>query len=222
MTYTVKKVETLPAVDDPWDDPAWARAETLTIAKFHPLGSDHKPRTEARLLHDGDALAVMFRVEDRYVIAKHGEYQQPTHKDSCVEFFAEPRAGKGYFNFEMNAAGTLLLWYVEDPKRIDGDFAKYTPVPKKLAKKIEVHASFPEPFDEEIAGPVTWTVSYRVPRALFEAFVGDLATLSDQRWRGNFYKCADDSTHPHWAYWADIGNRLDFHQPKRFAEIVFE
>ncbi len=222
LSYTVKKVEKLPSVKDAWDSSGWQNAETLTIGTFHPLGSDHRPKTQARLLHDGESLAVMFRVEDQYVVARHMEYQQPTHEDSCVEFFVQPRTGEGYLNFEMNAAGTLLLWFVEDPRRIGGKFAKYTPVPLDLFRKIDVHASLPGPIDTEITDPVTWTVSYRIPIALFDAFAGDLTNFSGLQWRGNFYKCADKSSHPHWGYWAAIGDRLDFHQPGRFAPIVFE
>ena len=222
LSYTVKKVEKLPKVEEAWNSATWRQAETLGIDTYHSLGSDHKPKTQTRLLHDGTSLAVMFRVEDQYVVAHHTEYQQPTHEDSCVEFFAQPRAGKGYFNFEMNATGTLLLWYVEDPRRIGGKFAKYTPVPLDLFQKIDVHTSLSGPIDTEITDPITWTVSYRIPIALFEAFAGGLKNFSGQKWRGNFYKCADKSSHPHWGYWAGIGDRLDFHQPGRFAPIVFE
>jgi hypothetical protein len=45
--------------------------------------------------------------------------------------------------------------------------------------------------------------------------------LSGQTWRANLYKCADLSSHPHWGAWAEIGERLDFHQPSRFGEIAF-
>jgi len=58
--------------------------------------------------------------------------------------------------------------------------------------------------------------------ALFETFVGPLGAPSGQIWRANFYKCADESSHPHWGSWADIGERLDFHQPECFGEIIFE
>ncbi len=220
--YTVHRVDALPAVSAAWDDPAWAAAETLTIARFHPRGSDHKPFTQARILHDGRALAVMFRVEDRYVVARHTEYQSPTHKDSCVEFFVRPRDDRGYFNFEFNAIGTLLLWYIEKPRGPDGVFGKYTEVPKSAADAIAVRASLTGPIRDERSGPVVWTLSYRVPRAFFEGFTGPLGALSAQTWRANFYKCADDSSHPHWGHWADIGDRLDFHQPDHFGEIVFE
>ena len=38
--------------------------------------------------------------------------------------------------------------------------------------------------------------------------------------RVGLFKCADDSPHPHWAAWADIGERLDFHQPDAFGTLV--
>ena len=220
--YIVRRADHLPKVSAAFDDPAWSRAETFTIARFHPQSSDHRPCTQARLLHDGHALAVMFRVADRYVLARSTQYQSPTHKDSCVEFFVRPRPDRGYFNFEFNAIGTLLLWYVEKPRGPDGSFEQYTAVPEDMARTIQVQASLTEPIPEEQPGPLIWTVSYSVPLALFEAFTGPLGALSGQTWRANFYKCADDSSHPHWGTWADIGDRLDFHQPDRFGEIVFE
>lgn len=220
--YTVHRVDTLPAVSTAWNDPAWSVAETLTIARFHPRGSDHMPLTQARVLHDGHALAVIFRVDDRYVVARNTEYQSPTHKDSCVEFFIRPRPESGYFNFEFNAIGTLLLWYIEKPRGPDGVFGKYVEVPKEAASSIQVHTSLRGPISSELPGPIVWTVSYRIPLTFFERFTGPLDAVTGQAWRANFYKCADDSSHPHWGYWADIGERLDFHQPDRFGEIRFE
>jgi hypothetical protein len=221
-SYLVHRAETLPDVSAAWDDPAWSRAETLTLSHFHFRGSGHRPATQARLLHDDHALAIMFRVDDRYVIARSTKYQSPTHQDSCVEFFARPRADRGYFNFEWNAIGTLLLWYVDRPRRPDGTFEQYHELPEDVARTIAIGASPAQPIHGELAGPLTWTVSARIPLALFKAFTGPLGALSGQTWRANFYKCADASSHPHWGSWADIGERPDFHQPDRFGEIVFE
>ncbi len=221
-SYTVHRAEELPALSAAWDDPAWAGAETLTIEHFHPRSSDHRPLTQARLLHDGHALAVVFRVEDQYVLARNTAYQSPTHKDSCVEFFVKPRADAGYFNFEFNAIGTLLLWYIETPRDERGVFGKYTEVPAKDAAAIMVKTSLAGAIPVEIAEPRTWTVSYRVPISFLEKFAGPIGSPSGQVWRANFYKCADESSHPHWGYWNDIGARFDFHQPDQFGEIRFE
>ncbi len=161
--YIVQRTETLPSISAAWEDASWSPAQTLAIASFHPRSSPHRPRTEARLLHNGEALAVIFRVEDRYVLARHTSYQSPTHKDSCVEFFVQPKPGLGYFNFEFNAIGTLLLWYIDRPRRPDGSFEHYIEVPLELARGIAVHASLAAPIHDEIAGPIVWTLV--VPRA---------------------------------------------------------
>jgi hypothetical protein len=222
MRYRVRHAETLPGVSDAWEDAGWAEAETLSITSYHPRSTAHRPRVAARLLHDGRTIAGMFRVEDRNVLARATAYQAPTHEDSCVEFFAMPRTSAGYFNFEWNAIGTLRLWYIDRPRRADGSFESYIPVPQETAREIAVHASLSKPIFEEEPGPLLWTVSFRIPRALFETFVGPLGDLRGQTWRANFYKCADASSCPHWGAWSDIGARLDFHQPARFGEIVFE
>ena len=43
-----------------------------------------------------------------------------------------------------------------------------------------------------------------------------------ERWRANFFKCAENSKHPHWASWSPIGPILKFHQPNRFGELYFK
>jgi hypothetical protein len=225
--YLVRRVAALPQVSVPWDDPAWSRAETLTVGHFHARGTgspgrNHTPLTQARLLHDGQALAMKFRVEDRYVLARSTTYQSPTHRDSCVEAFLRPLPARGYCNFEFNAIGTLLLWYIDKPRRPDGSFESYIEVPEALASSIAMRASLTESMRAEHAGPLVWTISARVPFTLFEALVGPIGNLSGQMWRANFYKCADDSSHPHWGSWAEIGERLDFHQPDLFGAILFE
>ena len=219
--YIIQRAKTLPSVSAAWEEHSWALVPPLAIASFHPQSGDHRPHTEARLLHDGNAIAVIFRIEDRYVVARQSTYQSPTHKDSCVEFFVQPKPGLGYFNFEFNAIGTLLLWYIDRPRRDDGSFEHHVAVPLELARNIAVHASLTGPIQEEIVEPLVWTLSFRVPKSLFENFVGPLPDLGGQTWRANFYKCSDLSSHAHWGAWASIGERLDFHQPSRFGEIVF-
>ena len=42
---------------------------------------------------------------------------------------------------------------------------------------------------------------------------------SGQVWRANLYKCGDQTSHPHWASWAPIGEALNFHQPGFFGGL---
>jgi hypothetical protein len=205
------------AAEEPWD-----RAEVVVVSHFHPAGSDHRPRTEARVLFDEEALYVQFQVQDRYVRAVARGFQGPVCEDSCVELFVQPLPGRGYFNFEMNCGGTLLLYYIEDPRRTAEGFARYRPVEERHLAGMGVYHSLPRRVEPEIATPVQWTVQYSVPLRLFEPYLGQSVHPAGSTWRGNFYKCADKTSHPHWGAWSPIGEELNFHQPERFGELVFE
>ena len=219
--YIVKHAASPPDLDGAWESRSWAAAEVVEIAQFHPRSSDHRPRVQARLLYDRSGISVFFRVADRYVRSVATRYLDCVCTDSCVECFLEPKSGAGYFNFEANGGGTFLIYYIEDPARTPGGFRKYTPVRADLAAAMPVRHSLPATVDPELPGPVEWTLRYTIPWALFEAYVGPLGPVAGQVWRGNFFKCADATSHPHWAAWAAIGEELNFHQPRYFGEIRF-
>jgi len=222
--YLIRRVREKPQLQGTWDGPAWAHAEVAQIASFHPAGSDHRPQTRVKMLHDDDGLYVIFRVEDRYVVCTRSENQTLTSKDSCVEVYLQPFPGqKGYLNFEMNCGGALLLFYILDPVRSNpGIFKHKKIVPQRLIETMRIYHSLPQTLPAEIDGPVEWTVEYFVPCSLFEEYVGPLPAAEERRWRGNFHKCADDSSHPHWGSWSAIGEELNFHLPKYFGEFRFE
>jgi len=222
IAYTVRRAETAPVLDGAWDDPVWRNADVLTVDRFHEASSDHRPRVQAKLLYTDEGIHVIWRVADRYILCRHTAYQDPVYKDSCVEFFVQPKSGKGYFNFEMNCGGTLLLTYIEKATRTSDGFEKYTVVPWEWGRRVKVYHSMPEVVDPEITEPREWVLQYFIPFALLEAFVGPIGSPSGQEWRANFYKCADACSHPHWAGWAPIGKELNFHQPDAFAPLRFQ
>jgi hypothetical protein len=161
-------------------------------------------------------------VSDRYVICRRTQPQDPVCKDSCAECFLQPKPDLGYFNFELNCGGAMLLYYITDPTRINGGIKGFVPVAEPLMKTIQIFHSMPRRISEEIDRPTDWTVEYFVPNGVFEAYVGPLGTPGERKWRGNFYKCADESSHPHWGSWAPIGPVLNFHVPEFFGDLRFE
>ena len=221
ISYLIRRTLTAPALDGDWDSPAWQQAETLEVAHFRPESSAHHPHTQARLLHDGANIYVFFRVEDQYVRSVQTQYLGPVCTDSCVEWFAQPRPDKGYVNFEVNCGGTLHSSYIENPTRIPGGFKRFVYVDERLAGQMTIVHSLPGVVEPEITQACTWTLVYRVPLALFEAYTGPLGDLSGQQWRANFYKCGDQTSHPHWAAWSPV-QELNFHRPQDFAPIHFE
>ena len=114
--YIIQRAKTLPSVSAAWEEHSWALVPPLAIASFHPQSGDHRPHTEARLLHDGNAIAVIFRIEDRYVVARQSTYQSPTHKDSCVEFFVQPPR-LFQFRVQRHRHAAALVYRPSSPRR---------------------------------------------------------------------------------------------------------
>ena len=170
--YSIRRTRQRPGFDGNWSGGAWADVEPLEIAHFHPAGSGHRPIARAKLLFDDANLYVMFRVQDRYVRAVAEEFQGRVWEDSCAEAFLQPRADRGYFNFEMNCGGTLLLSYIEDPRRTPDGFARFTRVRPEQTAGMQVYHSLPARVDPEIREPVVWSLEYSIPLSLFAAYIG--------------------------------------------------
>jgi hypothetical protein len=221
MKYTVRRASVTPAMEPNWQDPIWGRAEALEVQHFRPESSDHRPRTSARLLHTAQGIHGILKINDRYVRCVRTNYWDEVWKDSCVEFFAQPRPDRGYFNFEFNCGGAFLCSYITNPERAPGGFKAFAKLPASIGKTIQARSSLPQRIEPELQEPVVWTLAFYIPFAVFEPYIGKLGPVSGQVWRGNFYKCADECSHPHWASWSPV-DVFDFHRPGCFGTILFE
>nr|NJM01918.1 diguanylate cyclase [Desulfobacula sp.] len=219
MKYRVKTIKSSAKAGAAWDTAPWDAVPFLALDHHMGPRPDHFPRTEAKLFFDGEAVCVMFRVEDRYVRALATHDQDKVFEDSCVEFFFTPGpdASKGYFNLEMNCGGVLLFHFqtARGKNRVV--------VPEKECEMISRGASLPRRVDPEIREPVTWTVSYRLPLGLMEKYAEVAPPAPGVQWRANFYKCGDRTSHSHWLTWSRVNvPRPDFHRPECFGTLEFE
>ena len=218
MNYAVRFAAAPPSLSAEWSDPIWTQAETLEIEHFRPEGSDHHPISSARVLYDANGLYGIFRVQDRYVRCVRTGYHDPVWRDSCVEFFAQPKRDRGYFNFEFNCGGAFICSYITNPERTPEGFKEFVKVPTGIGQTIRVKSSLPQRVEPEITTPVVWMLSFWIPLGLFEHYLGPLGTLSGQVWRGNFFKCAEENSHPHWASWSPV-DEFNFHRPDCFGSL---
>lgn len=221
QAYAVCRIGTAMAWQAGWEDAAWAGIPVAAVANFRPEGSDHRPVTEVRLAWDGQGLQGLFRVQDRFVRSVQRGVQVPVYQDSCVEFFVQPVEGGGYFNFEFNAGGAMLVYWIEDPQRTAGGFRRYTILTEADCRTVGIAASLPPVIDPEITTPQVWTLGFTIPLSLLERYAGPLQPLAGGHWRGNFYKCGDGTSHPHWAAWSAV-DELDFHCPPCFGQLDFQ
>jgi len=218
-TYLVRKADGPVPLDDPWSSPMWQRADVAPVA--HCVGGEfeHRPVTQARVLYDDEALYVAFRVEDQFVRAVAQTWHDRVCRDSCVELFFSPGddTSVGYFNFEMNCSGVMLIHF--QPAPAEG----IQQMPIELCEQIDKWSSMPERVDPEIAEPTVWQVSYRLPLSILEHFLPIAKPASGVKWMANFYKCADSTSQPHWLSWAPIDTPgPNFHRPDAFGALLFE
>ena len=198
-----------------WDD-----ANVAKIDNFREESSCHHPETTLRMLYNNDGIFGRFEVKDRYVRCVAEKFQDPVCLDSCVELFIEPAGNNGYINFEFSGAGVFLSSHIKDSRRTAGGFADYRMLTGKDAAGIVCASTLPRKTDPEITDDLTWELGFFLPFTVFER-LGFAAPESQSIWRGNFFKCGDKTSHPHWASWNPV-DELNFHLPRCFSEIIFE
>ncbi len=215
VTKTVKPVE----INGDWLDSVWADVEAIDIDIHLADEPDHKPKTQAKLLYDEEFIYVFFRVEDKYVRAVAGDYQGKVWEDSCVEFFFTPSQdlSLGYFNIEANCGGTIVFTH-----RF-GKELNVTPVSAADGEKVEIFHSEPKIVEPEKQQPTTWLIEYRLPIDVLEKYCSVIRPAPGVIWRANFYKCGDETSHPHWLTWSAItSGEFNFHLPEFFGVLEFE
>lgn len=217
--YEVTKVNEPIAIDAHWDKEVWQKIPALTIGQFMGEKPEHFPRVQSKLAYDDQAIYVIFKVEDQYVRAIAQKHQDGVFKDSCVEFFFSPEthSENGYFNLEMNCGGKMLFHHQVKPRQGSKHIS-----PEDI-DRITVAHSLPERIETEITEPTTWTVEYRIPFEILQKYHELDYPQSGTVWRANLYKCADDTSHPHWLTWSKVDfPRPNFHLPEFFGELKFQ
>ncbi len=207
------------------DDSPWSAATTAQITHFTWEDSGHRPKAVGRVVYNDDWLAVRFDVEDQYVRAVAEKFNGNVCQDSCVEFFVAPNsdpAQNAYFNFEVNCGGTMLLHACpSSAQRLAGADTVY--VNEEDGSTIQIVSTLPRIVEPEMTEPTSWSVEYHVPWTLFEKYFDVKRPTAGDIWRGNFYKCGDRTSHPHWGSWSPVDtpnpsfHQPDFYQPLRFG-----
>lgn len=205
-------------VDCDWTKPEWIRAPALRIDRANNWDMTFKPETEVKMCYSSKRIYLIYRVEDRFVRCLTSEVNGPVHQDACVEFFFSPAENdpRGYFNLEINCGGTVKLGYR------DGLKAEAVHAGNEDVKKMKVCHSLPGIIQKEIEDPVVWTLEIAVPFEILNNYSPVPVPYSGAKWRTNFYKCAENNSHPHWLSWAPITSPSpNFHLPEFFGEVEF-
>jgi hypothetical protein len=219
-TYNINPTSIVPEMREDWEGVVWNQAAPLSVSYCRPEGSDHRPPTLCKLLYDDFNLYGIFRVEDQYVRCIRTAFQADVWKDSCVELFVQPQGACGYYNFEFNCGGALLASYVTNPARVNGRLQEFVPLTEADNGRILRIASLPAVVEPEILQPLVWYLEFSIPFSVLAKYAGPLGAVLGQIWRANFYKCGNETSHPHWLSWMPLAER-NFHDPSSFGKLKF-
>ena len=182
--------------------------EKAAIANFRQEGVIG-PESFAQVQYvENEGLKITLTCYEKNPYAIRTEENGSVCRDSCMEAFidCQPETGKGYFNLEVNSLGVVHCAF--GPGRNDRVFLKDLGVPHPVAdvKIAEDH----------------WTYTVMMPLSTLEKLYGcDCHFAPGHEMKGNFYKCIEDGSAPHWAAWNAV-SRLDFHAPHDFGTLKIE
>ncbi len=215
--YVIRKRRRPVALTDGWESAAWKDIPALSLRYEHwkhGLSSGFVPEVSAKIQYDPERIFILYKVEDCFIRGDFKKDQQLVCLDSAVEIFLQPHGSRFYYNLESNCIGTILLRRncFENGKQL------HTPMPPELLKRIRRHSSLPGNLAGEISTPTVWYLALQVPREVFSS-AAKFLPLAGQVWRGNVFKCADRTSHPHWLAWHKCGT---YHEPEAFGTFRFE
>jgi hypothetical protein len=218
-THVAKHLKGKPVIDAVWDKTVWKKAAIIPIARHMGPTPSFVPKVEAKMGYDQSNIYVIFQVKDKFVQSRILEYNGSVSTESCVEFFFAPDENHplSYFNLEINAGGTPLIFYITKP------MSEVQRLKKEEIEQIEIAHSMPRVVYPEIQEPVTWTIECRIPISLLEKYTPVTRPEKGKQWKANFYKTGSRTSNPNYMTWALVDfPRPNFHLPQYFGTIQFK
>ena len=134
-------------IDGKADEPAWQQAQLIDNFGQPWLKDGPRPpktATKARLLWDRDNLYFFADLEDHDLFADLTEHDDRTWLNDVFEMFFRPDDSKPpYYEFQINAAGTMLDIYLSAERRCIRSGQKRRRIPLESGRRSPRHARQP-------------------------------------------------------------------------------
>ena len=191
------------------EKPDWESIPKAYIDSY-VWGNDYTPVAYAQLAFvPQKGFAVRLTCFESDPKAVYHNYNDPVYKDSALEFFAAfNNASPYYVNLETNSNGAFHA-------------AKRTCRKDKIPLDSIIDVSRFDIKGVKLAD--RWYVEYIYPLDVIRDVFGVSEFPGGYVFRGNFFKCGDETAIPHFgSYNPIVAPQPDFHRPECFAEFVMQ
>ncbi len=217
------------------DDPQWERVPWTE--DFVDIEGDRKPtprhRTRAKMCWDDTYFYVAARLDDPHVFATLTEKNAVIFHDPDFEIFIDPDGDtRHYYEFEINALGTIWELYLEKTYRDGGPVHEGYNL-DGLRSAVHVDGTINDPSDVDGG----WSVEVAIPWEALRLFAREMPCPPEpgDEWRVNFsrvhwrfeivdgaYRRFPRESHPedNWV-WSPQGV-VDMHRPTTWGYVTFE
>ncbi|MDD4124321.1 MAG: carbohydrate-binding family 9-like protein [Eubacteriales bacterium] len=192
-----------------YDVPQWEGVPKAYINSY-VWGGEYIPVSYGQIiLIRGKGFAVRLTSFENETKAVYTNYNDPVYKDSCLEFFVSfNNATPLYMNFETNSNGAFLAAVRTERK-------SKTPIDRIIdINEIKIKG---------VREGDGWYVEYLLSFAVIEKLFGVGADIFQPGYcfKGNFYKCGDETAVPHYGSYYPINlPSPDFHCPEFFGGFI--
>jgi hypothetical protein len=185
----------------PWEEIDKAEIG-ITPWSNHP----YKMAAFAQAAYNKNGLKIRLSAEEKEPLSRFDGLLEMVYKDSCLEFFFSPAGDKRYFNFEFNPAGSMYLGFGTD-------------------RHHSVRQVIPSYKDLFLVRPFTentfWGIEFCIPLSFMQIYHPSLKLEKGREFRGNFYKCGEETKIPHYIVWNPIDTPgPDFHRTEFFGNLI--
>lgn len=217
--FECRWAETVITLDGKADEAAWKRAQVIDTFYVPWLGAKARPArtaTKARLLWDREYLYFFADMEDTDLYADVKEHDGMTWNNDVFELFFQPAADKpGYYEFQVNALGTIMDMFL--PRRGAGGYQRFkSDGDFHIDAKVQLRGTLNRWQDKDQG----WSVEGRIPWRDFSRTGGRPAV--DEKWKFALcrYDFSVDFEGPELSTCAPL-SRPDFHHYEDYATLKF-
>jgi hypothetical protein len=222
-------------IDGMPDEQSWSKAEWTDL--FVDIEGDLKPKpaqnTRVKMLWDDDYLYILAELEENNIWANLEKHDDVVYYDNDFEIFIDPdNDAKNYFEYEVNAKGTVFDLFLPHPYR-HSSFALHNWDFKGIKQKIKIDGTLNDASDKDKC----WTVEIAIPFTDLSFGLDSGCPDVEKLWRINFSRVEWDTKWENGKYvkltnadgkplpehnwvWSPAG-AISMHMPERYGYLKF-